>query len=847
MSDRKKNCFRKQLQECVIPTSEDHDPWDEPQWYKENAHRPLTWYEEWSTGGSYDLYQINCHGDADGLSFKVFAQELYKEFDCIAVGVELPPTLSTGSLLRAKSRQVVLSNEEEEDEEHIPVVLNRKLHGVEEDDEFTMSKRKLGAVCVNPINYTLKGKQRCPTNANLVFREADSIIVLCMDRNRAEEIIKWCSPAGEAPDCCGKIPCCSQEDRSRWPYGGLKKALLAREDGGASKDDPQIGAGYSQHVDSLKRTASIDSAPKPKQEEMERRTKVAEKLQEVATELLEIGDDRLKEVSQMADGLASAVADSVPQVDGDQALYQQVAQKCVEDFSNTSKGFFDSKSSEIATLFEKVGDVSAVQADPVYIKWTHLQQEFKNLQVIINEKCLGLKTFSEAQVESMKREAQASGESLQCMKCIRDKYRHNDVWAELGPFKLRDYLLTRDSRLPPTVKDHIIYCGDLSSAPQFVKQLRFHSDGQCIKKRKDAPDVVIVCNEDLHKPEGEALWEPMSHFGRVWVIQGTGTQRRTFGDGRCPTPLEQANVMDAAVFVVPSADRNNNTEALLYDGGTIQVVRNVQELVEELRVTNKNTHAAHRQAASFSIYESNFRFLMELNSRHNIKFIRDPIPRPRMFASGQVYESIMLDTLVVQMYHSDATVSFLEHSLGYWDGVGRFPYRIYEDIPVETSGGNEKCRLLESCHLSHRKIPKQFCQKTPFEDDMDKEEEPAEDKEMQANATTLHLDTAGVSVVSAKAASKTFGDFFDWALERESLVIGLYRKKPGWHTQDTHPYSQDELYYNPDEHMNHLRPMDPPKPNLLSWVYTCPRRCDLIGPEDLAYVYIRQDTPEWEK
>ena len=121
------------------------------------------------------------------------------------------------------------------------------------------------------------------------------------------------------------------------------------------------------------------------------------------------------------------------------------------------------------------------------------------------------------------------------------------------------------------------------------------------------------------------------------------------------------------------------------------------------------------------------KFLMELNVRHNTMYLRNSLQRPRIFASGQAYECQMLDTLLTQIFHSDATVSILEHSIGYWDGNGRYPFGTDEDI--EHNGTK---RALESCHIEQLPIPSRFL-------------------------------------------GKPYGQFLRWALSRQALPMAMYR------------------------------------------------------------------------
>lgn len=108
----------------------------------------LRWDQEWALGSSYDLYQIDAIGLADGMLFKDFASWVYEEFNCLPIGVEFPP-----------DEQLHTS------------------HDFELTSSFALNR---GTVALAPLNYQMKGKT--------ADEPGDSIIMLCIDRFQAEAI-----------------------------------------------------------------------------------------------------------------------------------------------------------------------------------------------------------------------------------------------------------------------------------------------------------------------------------------------------------------------------------------------------------------------------------------------------------------------------------------------------------------------------------------------------------------------------------------------------------------------------------------------------------------------------------
>jgi hypothetical protein len=107
----------------------------------------------------------------------------------------------------------------------------------------------------------------------------------------------------------------------------------------------------------------------------------------------------------------------------------------------------------------------------------------------------------------------------------------------------------------------------------------------------------------------------------------------------------------------------------------------------------------------------------------------------------------MLDTLLTQIFNSDSTVSVLEHSIGYWDGNGRYPFGMMEDEPSGRDASGPVFRTIESCHIEQREIPH-------------------------------HLVNA------------PYKEFVRWALEREALPVAMYR----WHIlAQNHPPCEGAL------------------------------------------------------
>jgi len=432
-----------------------------------------------------------------------------------------------------------------------------------------------------------------------------------------------------------------------------------------------------------------------------------------------------------------------PQRTGVEAMVQdiQIMSNIKDDLVGQIDSFMTRHEFEIlAQAAAGAGDVKKSQATGAWKDWQHIQYTWTKMEQLM----------------------------ASTMHAARRNLQIEDSFSESmhGPFQLKDAKVTSQNPLPDDVVNHIVFAGSLSTAPLFLKPLRFYKDGRRIPEDSPAcPNVVVICPE--YEGEWPQYWQPLSIFGRVWLIHGKGIKKRRTGEG--PSPLEKARIKQAQLVVIPS--RSRRTTILSGDALVVQTVRNVQEMVAGL-----DWHFRLKQTP---------KFIIELNNRHNIRYTRNPVDRPRLFANGQVYETHMLDTLVAQMFHSDATVSVLEHAIGYWDGNGRFPSGMKESFSID--GKPE--RDLESCHIEQWCVPRRFVG--------------AENDEY----------------------GRTFGEFLDWALtQQQCLPIALYRI--------------NQRFKSPTATKQH-------KENTLPYVYTCPRRQDLLHLGDRVFVLVRWDAKEW--
>ena len=186
-----------------------NDPWDEPDFFETRRDSELSWEDEYFLGSAYDMYQIDVDPSVEGLLFKELAWEIFQVHGAMCIGVEFPPEDShkvkqtgrrnTGDSAKTEWRRIKQTTqaghalEEARKDDAIRASIRastrastrgpgvqtvaldvlddpetprtKQLSAMSEakqalDSELTVNKfaRKLGPVCMNPINYHLKAK-----------------------------------------------------------------------------------------------------------------------------------------------------------------------------------------------------------------------------------------------------------------------------------------------------------------------------------------------------------------------------------------------------------------------------------------------------------------------------------------------------------------------------------------------------------------------------------------------------------------------------------------------------------------------------------------------------------------
>jgi len=651
--------------------------------------------EEYFLGSAYDLYQVDVEEHVDGMLFKDFASRVFEQFGCLCIGVEFPPELYT-HVKAEKSSAAIAANQSKAGS------WNRFRETVVESNLCGDSPRDSG-----------RGSEKAP-EATAPKGLTSQMSDYCARRPTTDSS----SGSSGSSDSTGTPNGIPQMKRTR---SSLKREIKkTREDLDSELTTNQHGRNLgpvcmnpiNYHIKALKIDENGETRRHPDAiilialnremaEEIQasmrdgwlQKDSITEEFDitigagvpstsailpggEQGVARISIGGADMSEITLQEEGSADETAGLADASPASTDVLDQNAKLITDRASKLAQ--FLSQGVERGGTFDQL--CKGLANDPAAVasqEWRDVENLFSELRYIVNDIVLSNRdVLTRAYSDSM----------------------------GTGIFRLAD---AKRMPLPDTVQNHVIFLGSLSAAPHFLKPLRFYKDG---KRLPDllSPDVVIVCPE--HEDHWNNFWPLLSIFGRVWIIHGKGTMQRRAGQGAIP--LEMARVKEASVVVVPNGSRMSHT--LSGDGETVQTVRNVQELVAGTE-WHFSSHTTPK-------------FLVELNVRHNTLYFRNSLQRPRVFASGQAYECQMLDTLLTQIFHSDATVSILEHSIGYWDGNGRYPFEQYEEIAQP----GQKARPLESCHIEQRNVPDEF-------------------------------------------TGQRYEEFFKWALERDAMPVGLYR------------------------------------------------------------------------
>ena len=187
----------------------------------------------------------------------------------------------------------------------------------------------------------------------------------------------------------------------------------------------------------------------------------------------------------------------------------------------------------------------------------------------------------------------------------------------------------------PHVKNHAIVCGEISTIYQFVRTLRVKNMGPY--------RPVVILFPSMPRP----IWNKIRHFPQIYFCDGS--------------PLESSDLIRAGILraskaiVLATVDEKNN-----------------ENQDDEALVDAASLFASH----SISRVRSDINIVTEILLRNNIPFVNPsdmtllevvkmgrvqsiPFHVTPSFASGNVFTSSMLDTLVCQSYYNPNLVEVI--------------------------------------------------------------------------------------------------------------------------------------------------------------------------------------------
>jgi potassium large conductance calcium-activated channel subfamily M alpha protein 1 len=132
---------------------------------------------------------------------------------------------------------------------------------------------------------------------------------------------------------------------------------------------------------------------------------------------------------------------------------------------------------------------------------------------------------------------------------------------------------------------------------------------------------VIILHND---PIPSEIWQQINHFPKVYFMQGSPLK---LGD------LDKARIQKASSVVILGKykENDNNSHSSQVDADTIFIYKTVKLLNPQIRII---TELASMNTISF----------LSLARNHNIKRYGYIVSEP--FASGEIYVSTMLDSLI---------------------------------------------------------------------------------------------------------------------------------------------------------------------------------------------------------
>lgn len=243
--------------------------------------------------------------------------------------------------------------------------------------------------------------------------------------------------------------------------------------------------------------------------------------------------------------------------------------------------------------------------------------------------------------------------------------------------------------LDKSIEGHIIICGIVEGIKNLILPLRTKQLGSQMRP------IVILSNELEGEEDGSNsdtfVWAEINRFEDIYILKGSALN---------PADLERARIRKAKAIIIVAKGGLGSSGSKMVDADSIFMYKTIEANFKNLIIV---TELASMNAIAFLVPGNEERY-QKLGY-----FMSKP------FASGEIYVSSLLDSLMCQAYYSPKITEILEQLLLGHANTSEKVSKIYKQLNLSMSSLNlvdipKKCKILtfdsvfETCIKHYRMI-----------------------------------------------------------------------------------------------------------------------------------------------
>lgn len=218
------------------------------------------------------------------------------------------------------------------------------------------------------------------------------------------------------------------------------------------------------------------------------------------------------------------------------------------------------------------------------------------------------------------------------MSTKTDPVHYENYFATKRPMPLNQARVK--TSLDKTIEGHIIVCGIVPGIKNLILPLRTKLMGSQMRP------IVILSNDIVGDEDGNGdtyIWGEINRFEEIYILKGSALN---------PADLERARIQKAkAIIIIAKTEQASGVNRKMMDADAIFMYKTIEANFKNLIIV---TELASMQAIAFLVPGNEERY-QKLGY-----FMSKP------FASGEIYVSSLLDSLMCQAYYSPKMTEILE-------------------------------------------------------------------------------------------------------------------------------------------------------------------------------------------